>query len=195
MSLLALATAGVTAFKLGKKIWSAVKKPKPKIKVSDIANYSAPSQQVAGIQQASLPAIPAAKVQLPALAAGGATSVGIPWWTGPGGKLQAPWSDPKMASTGMDQYGRPLVLDDAYLKPYYRAPKGYVVVRDPNGRPYAMNKWYARKIGMWKPAAKPPISATDWKHYKRNKAIEKKLKKIVPPSLRTKRIVAKKKGR
>jgi len=113
-----------------------------------------------------------------ATAAGGITSL-VPWWKGPGGKLQMPWNDPQVA-----QYLKQFALDDSYLKTYYRAPRGYVIVHDAAGRPYAVLRQIARQFGLWKPAARPPISATDWKHYKRNKATEKKLIKIARPALR-----------
>lgn len=90
-----------------------------------------------------------------------------------------PWNDPKIA-----EYLKQFALDDSYLRVYYRAPRGYVIVRDAQGRPYAVLRQIARQFGLWRPAAKPPISATDWKHYKRNQAIEKKLVKIARPALR-----------
>ena len=125
--------------------------------------------------------------QLPALALSqtqavqqqGAGGLPVPWFKGPGGKLQMPWSDPRIPD-----YLKQFALDDAYLKTYYRAPKGYVVLKDSSGRPFAVNKTIARQMGLWKPAAKPPISATDYKHFKRNKTIEKKLRKIAGPALR-----------
>jgi hypothetical protein len=92
-----------------------------------------------------------------------------------------PWSDPRIP-----EYLKQFALDDAYLKVAYRAPKGYVVVRDNSGRPFAVNKVIAKQFGLWKAAAKPPISATDWKHYKRNQIIEKRLLKIAAPAIRHK---------
>jgi hypothetical protein len=132
-----------------------------------------------GIQQVS--------AQLPVLAMGqnqaiqqqGAGGLPVPWFKGPGGKLQMPWNDPRIPD-----YLKQFALDDAYLKTYVRAPKGYVILRDSSGRPFAVNKQVARSMGLWKPAAKPPISATDYKHFKRNKTIEKKLRKIAGPVLR-----------
>jgi len=106
----------------------------------------------------------------------------IPWWRGPGGKLQFPWSDPRVP-----EFLKAFALDDSALKIFYRAPKGYVIVKDPTGRPYAVMKDVARKFGLWTPPAKPPISATDWKNYKRNKIIEKRLLKIAAPAMRKKR--------
>lgn len=133
-----------------------------------------------GIQQMSA-VVPSNSMPLPAMqtqaaASGGPGGLPVPWWKGAGGKLQLPWNDAQIA-----EYLKPYALDDAYLKPYYRAPKGFVVVRDGSGRPFAVKKEIAKFFGLWRPTAKPPISATDWKHFKRNKAIEKKLTKVAAP--------------
>lgn len=127
----------------------------------------------------TLPALPLAVAQTGAIQQQGAGGLPVPWWKGPGGKLQLPWNDPNIP-----QYLKQFALDDAYLKIYYRAPRGYVIVKDATGRPFAVNKAIAKQFGLWRPAAKPPISATDWKHYKRNQIIEKRLRKIAAPALR-----------
>jgi len=122
------------------------------------------------------------------LANGGAA---VPWWRGPDGKLQMPWNDPRVP-----QFLQQFSLDDSYLRVYYRAPKGYVIIRDASGKPYAVLRKIAQQFGLWKPSARPPISATEWKHYKANKRIEKKLVKIARPALRkhsTRTVVVKKK--
>lgn len=152
----------------------------------------------AGIQQASLfgdvgealgMTPPEGTTNVPATLAGGGAA--LPWWRGPGGKLQMPWNDPQIAT-----YLKQFALDDSYLRTYVRAPRGYVIVRDAQGRPFAVLRQIARQFGLWRAAAKPPISATDWKHYKRNKQIEKKLIKIARPALRAhSRPAAAKKGR
>lgn len=131
-------------------------------------------QQVNAVVPASSMPMPAMQTQ--AATAGGPGGLPVPFWKGPGGKLQMPWNDPRVA-----EYLKPYSLDDSYLKPYYRAPKGFVVLRDASGRPFAVQKEIAKFFGLWKPSAKPPISATDWKHYKRNKAIEKKLQRVAAP--------------
>lgn len=131
----------------------------------------------------TLPALPSlASAQTGAIQQQGAGGLPIPWWKGPGGKLQLPWNDPRIP-----EYLKQFALDDAYLKTYYRAPRGYVIIKDASGRPFAVNKAIAKSFGLWKPAAKPPISATDWKHYKRNQVIEKRLRKIAAPALRKSR--------
>lgn len=140
----------------------------------------------------TLPALPGlAAAQTSAIQQAGAGGLPVPFWKGPGGKLQMPWNDPRIP-----EYLKQFALDDAYLKQYVRAPKGYVIVRDANGRPFAVNKAIAKSFGIWKPAAKPPISATDWKHFRRNKAIEKKIRKNFGSTCRPKtsgRSTAKKK--
>lgn len=92
---------------------------------------------------------------------------------GPGGGLQFPWSDPSTPSAL-----KPFALDDSFLKVQYRSPKGYVTVRDPQGRPYPLLRSIAVKMGLWKPKRKPPISVKDWSAFKRAERVERKLRKI-----------------
>lgn len=131
----------------------------------------------------NLPALPglAAAGQTSAIASTSPGGLPVPWWKGPGGKFQLPWNDPKIP-----EYLKSFALDDAYLKVYYRAPRGYVVVKDANGKPYAVNRMVAKQFGLWRPAAKPPISATDWKHFKRNKLIERRIRKNFGSAMRPK---------
>lgn len=131
--------------------------------------------------QGGLPALPGnlPALQNAAIQQQGAGGLPVPFFKGAGGKLQMPWNDPRIP-----EYLKQFALDDAYLRIYYRAPRGYVIVRDANGRAFAVNKKIAQQFGIWKPSAKPPISATEYKHYKRNQAIEKKLRKIAAPALR-----------
>lgn len=102
----------------------------------------------------------------------------VPFWRGPGGKLQLPWNDPRIP-----EMLKAWALDDSALKVYYRAPKGYVIMRDPQGRVYGLPLQIAKQMG-YKVAAKPPISATDYKNFKRAAVIEKKLMKIAAPAIR-----------
>lgn len=132
------------------------------------------SQQLPVLSGLSVPAVAAATTS--AIASTSPGGLPVPWWKGPGGKLQLPWNDPNIA-----EQLKPYALDDAYLKPYYRAPKGFVVVRDSSNRPFALQKDIAKFFHLWRPAAKPPISATEWKHYKSNKRIEKKLTEVAKP--------------
>lgn len=102
----------------------------------------------------------------------------LPMWRGPGGKLQFPWQDPQQILQP------PYAYDDSYLRIQYRAPRGYVVVRDPQGRRYAMAKGIARSMGLWTQARKPPISAGDWHKYQTAQTVEKKLRKLASKALR-----------
>lgn len=136
-----------------------------------------PTAQSMGIT--SLPGVPTPS-QAVGSGIGGAITSMIPWFKGPGGKLQMPWSDPATLK-GLKS---PFVLDDSYLRPTYRAPKGYVVVHDNTGKPYPMWKPVAKAMGMWSPARKPPISAGDWNKYQTAQTVEKKLRKIASRAIR-----------
>ena len=134
--------------------------------------------------RSGLPALSGVPMQMPAIGGVPAPSqmprVGtLPMWRGPGGKFQLPWQDPNIAG-----YLKQFALDDAYLQIYYRAPRGYVVVRDPQGRPFAILKSAARYFGLWHPHAKPPISVRDWHSFQAARKVEKKLRKIAGPALR-----------
>lgn len=153
-------------------------------KAGKVATAAAGVAATAGITRGlsgSSPNLPALPLASGPMAAAGNTALAktspgglpVPFWKGPGGKLQMPWNDPRIP-----EYLKQFALDDAYLKIYYRAPRGYVIVKDANGKAFAVNKKIAQQFGLWHPAAKPPISATDWKHYRRAKSIEKKLLKI-----------------
>lgn len=82
---------------------------------------------------------------------------GIP--RGPGGAMQLPWKDP-----GIPEYLKQFALDDSFLRTGVRAPRGYVVIRDGSGRPFAVLKTVAKAFKLWKAKAKPPISVRDWHH-------------------------------
>lgn len=58
------------------------------------------------------------------------------------------------------------------------APPGFVIVDMPDGSKKAVLKEVARKLGLWKARAKPPISASDWKKLKAADRVKKKAKKI-----------------
>jgi len=121
---------------------------------------------------------------LPALT-GGFPGAGLPavtspstgpggfWWRGPGGKMQLPWNDPKVHESL-----KPFSLDDSALRVYYRAPRGYVVVRDDKMRPYPLRKDVARRIGWWRPGAKPPMNVTEWSSLKRANKVVRTLKRM-----------------
>lgn len=133
-----------------------------------------------GAAPRSLPAIPSTYGGGVPATTQGVKNVGfLPAWRGPGGKLQWPWQDPRIP-----EYLKQFALDDAYLKPCVRAPRGYVVLRDQEGRPFAVNKMIAKQFKLWKPKAKPIISVRDWHSYQRAQRVEKKLRKIASKALR-----------
>lgn len=57
------------------------------------------------------------------------------------------------------------IITEPIMDTINRAPRGYVIVEH-EGRKIAMLKEVARKFGYWKPAAKPPISATEYRQAK-----------------------------
>lgn len=72
----------------------------------------------------------------------------------------------------------PLVPREAY-----HVPKGYVLIRHPQtGQRMVVLKELARAIGAWKPRAKAPIKASEWRAAKKAKAIENKLSKMLGDS-------------
>jgi hypothetical protein len=139
-----------------------------------------PKSQLTGGGVGGLPALPTmSNAPVLAASAGAAAmqnqSVGgiLPWWRGPGGKLQMPWNDPRIP-----EYLKQFAIDDAYLKQYVRAPRGYVIVRDANGNPFGVNKWIAQKAGIWKPSPKPMLTSTDVRALRRAASLQKKLAKL-----------------
>lgn len=67
-------------------------------------------------------------------------------------------------------------ISKANLKVCYRAPKGFVVLRDEKGDPYGFPKEFAKQMGLWRPSRKPPISAGDWHSLQRANKVVNKLK-------------------
>lgn len=105
---------------------------------------------------------------------------GLPVPSFPGG--MAP---PKMGDRGVFQNDpnvveaiKPWAISKANLKQYYRAPKGFVIVYDSVGDPYAIPRKMAIWLRLWKPAHKPPISVGDWQAVKRADRTVKKMRKI-----------------
>lgn len=59
------------------------------------------------------------------------------------------------------------------------APPGYVIVDMPDGSgKKAVLKSVARRLGLWKPRKKPPITASEWGKLKAAERVKKKAKKI-----------------
>jgi hypothetical protein len=73
---------------------------------------------------------------------------------------------------------KPYAIDNRFLKSMYRGPRGYVVLKDPNGDAYAIPKWLAKAYGMWRPKKKPPISVRQWQAMKRTRSTMKTLNKV-----------------
>jgi len=71
---------------------------------------------------------------------------------------------------------KPVVISKGDLRQYYRAPKGYVIMRDQVGDPMGVPKHIARRYG-WKPAKKPLLSIRDTQALKHAGIAIKKLQK------------------
>lgn len=80
------------------------------------------------------------------------------------------------------EYLKQFSIDNAYLRTSVRAPAGYVVLRDSQGRPFAVNKRIAQSFRLWKPKKKPPISVRDWQALLRAQRTVNKLKTVVKRS-------------
>jgi len=74
---------------------------------------------------------------------------------------------------------KPYAISAANLATYYRAPRGFVIVRDSNGDPYALPKKIAQWAHLWKASPKPPISVGEMQALKRADRTAKKVKKIL----------------
>lgn len=71
------------------------------------------------------------------------------------------------------------IVMEAQPKVIHSAPPGWVVVDMPDGSgKKAVRKEIARCLGLWKPRAKPPITASDWKKLKTANRVKNKAKKI-----------------
>ena len=131
-----------------------------------------------GIAASGAPALPGGGGPL-MVGPGTATSPTGGWGPrGPGNKMQWPWQDPNVQA-GL----KPWALDDSFLKIMYRAPRGYVVVHDENGKPYPLQKWAAKKVGWWHEPRKPPITAGEWHQYQTAIKVEKRLARIARRAL------------
>ena len=82
-------------------------------------------------------------------------------------------------------------IPKAALKPSFRAPKGFVVLRDQVGDPFGLPKVVAKMFGLWKAPHKPPISVGDWQAVKRADRTVKKVRKIMTTMTRVDKAVGK----
>jgi len=125
--------------------------------------YDAGRALLGGGKSASLPALPAS-ASMPALPMPG---------TVPGMGQRSIFRDDPNLPAAYQQFAIP----ERELRTYFRAPKGFVVLRDPNGQAFGVPKQIARQFG-WKPAKKPPISVGDWRAVQRADRTVKKMRKI-----------------
>jgi len=126
---------------------------------------------------------PAARIGAGAVAGGGAVALigsgggGMPALPSGGGGGASPF-------TGTAGAMLPDVLDPSLMRQYFKAPKGYVVVRDPStGNVMAVRRDIAIRNHLWHAGRKPPISAGDWHKYQIAHRVEKKLAKIARRAL------------
>ena len=101
---------------------------------------------------------------------------------GPDGKVQMPWNDPSIGNL------KNVSLDDSYLRTYYKAPKGYIVMWDGGahgvGSPFCVLKSAAAHLRYNNGAkvlhrhAKPPISVGEYHSLKKAHKTVKKVQKI-----------------
>lgn len=113
----------------------------------------------------NLPAFPAGNLPLPG--------------TVPGMGQRSIFRDDPNVPANIEQFAIP----ERELRVYYRAPKGFVVMTDPNGQRFGVPKTIAREYG-WRPAKKPPISVGDWQAVKRADRTTKKMKNIFKTTTR-----------
>lgn len=122
-----------------------------------------------GSGRSSLPALPSG---MPSMRAAPAMALPLPG-TVPGMGRRSIFRDDPNVPANIEQFAIP----QRELRVYYRAPKGFVVLRDPNGQAFGVPKAVARNFG-WRPARKPPISVGDWRAVQRADRTVKKMKKI-----------------
>jgi len=70
---------------------------------------------------------------------------------------------------------KPYAIPMRGLRSYFRAPRGYVVVKDDVGDPMGIPKFLARQFKLWKPAKKPLLSIRDTSAIRRAGSAIKKL--------------------
>jgi len=90
---------------------------------------------------------------------------------------------------------KPYAIPMRGLRTYYRAPKGFVVMKDQVGDAYGIPKAMAKMYLGWKPAKKPPISVGDWSKLMGARRTMKKLGKVVKTGQSLARFATMGKGR
>lgn len=134
--------------------------------------------------------------QLPALPGGslaGGQTYGLPALPGSAGappivgKRSVFRDDPNIAEAL-----KAWAISQRFLRQSFRSPmKGYVIVRDSVGDPYALPKAMAIKYAGYRPAKKPPISVGEWQSLKRADRTVKKVRKVVAMMSRVDKAVGK----
>jgi hypothetical protein len=86
------------------------------------------------------------------------------------------------SSVGMMSIGGKGCETQVCVEPVYEArataPKGYVIVTLDDGQKVAMLREIARKHGYWKPARKPPITASEYRQLQTAGRVENKIKRL-----------------
>ena len=89
----------------------------------------------------------------------------------------------RVSSPRVTASGCPPVVVPIRVIPRAQVPRGYVVVIDPaTNQKVGMLKSVARHCKLWKPARKPPISASDWRCLQKANSTVKKLDRVVKMS-------------
>jgi len=102
-----------------------------------------------------------------ALSGGSGSTAGLPALPAlPGGMAMASPIAPGSRSIFRNDPNLPdqlkgYAIPKAALRPFYRAPRGFIVLHDEVGDPYGMPRSIARQLGLWKPAKKPLLSIRD----------------------------------
>lgn len=90
---------------------------------------------------------------------------------------------PTTTGIASTQAGCPPVVVPVEIIGRAKVPRGYVVVVDPRTKQkVGMLKAVARHCKLWKPARKPPISASDWRCLQKANMTVKKLDRVVKMS-------------
>jgi len=124
---------------------------------SAVADMFSGGGQSPGLPMPGMPGIP------------GSMGGGFPGQAGPGDRSIFR-NDPNVIAAL-----KPYAIPMRGLRGYYRAPRGYVVVKDEVGDPMGIPKFLAKQFKLWKPAKKPLLSIRDTSAIRRAGSAIKKL--------------------
>lgn len=82
-----------------------------------------------------------------------------------------------LSGTEYDKWGRPIAVGPVVVE-RYKAPSGYVIVKNDQGEAVALLKGPARAMGLWHPRKKPLISIRDSSAITRAHSAKKRIAKI-----------------